>query len=150
MANRHKTQEENPVHSADRRASIPAGHRFNAHREHRIGFRRPAAYFPLAGAVGLALFWLTASPSPAQETATTAAQGARLYRELGCYGCHTMGKTGTPIAPDLSKIGAKHDRAYLEQWLRDPSAQRPTAHMPKITMSEPEAKALAAYLSSLR
>jgi cytochrome c1 len=61
-----------------------------------------------------------------------------------------MGKTGTPIAPDLSKIGAKHDRAYLEQWLRNPASQRPGAHMPRVEMSEADASALAAYLSSLR
>lgn len=64
--------------------------------------------------------------------------------------CHTVGVTGTPIATDLSQIGAKRDPAYLARWLRDPSLQRPTAHMPKIQLSEVELQALAAYLGSLR
>ena len=102
------------------------------------------------GAVAIVALVSLAPEAEAQNAPSATEQGAKLYQEKGCYGCHTMGKTGTPIAPDLSKIGAKRERAYLETWLRDPSAQRPTAHMPKIQMSEPEAKALAAYLSTLR
>jgi len=73
-----------------------------------------------------------------------------VFRDQGCYGCHTVGAMGTPIAPDLSHIGAKRDQAYLTRWLKDPSTQRPTAHMPKIELSESEVQALAAYLGSLR
>lgn len=58
--------------------------------------------------------------------------------------------TGTPIGPDLSHIGAKHDRSYLIGWLRDPSSQKPTAHMPKLTLTDAEVQALVAYLASLR
>jgi cytochrome c2 len=32
------------------------------------------------------------------------AQGKQIFNDQGCYGCHTMGQSGTPIAPDLSKI----------------------------------------------
>lgn len=39
------------------------------------------------------------------------------------------------------------DRGAL---LSDPSVQKPAAHMPKIGMSEAEARALAAYLASLQ
>ena len=35
-------------------------------------------------------------------------------------------------------------------WLRDPSSLKPTAHMPKLTLSDAEVQALAAYLDSLR
>ena len=76
--------------------------------------------------------------------------GQMVFRDQGCYGCHTVGAMGTPIAPDLSHIGAKRDQAYLTRWLKDPSTQRPTAHMPKIELSESEVQALAAYLGSLR
>lgn len=73
-----------------------------------------------------------------------------MFRDQGCYGCHTVGATGTPIATDLSRIGARRDQASLARWLRDPSLQRPTAHMPKIQLSESEVQALADYLGSLR
>ncbi len=68
----------------------------------------------------------------------------------GCYGCHTVGKLGTPIGPDLSHVGTKYPRDYLERWLRDPGRQRPSAHMPTLELSEEQVRAIAAYLSSLR
>jgi len=83
----------------------------------------------------------------AQETVD---QGKRYFMDSGCYGCHVVGKMGTPIGPELSRIGAKYPRADLERWLRDPSAQRPNAHMPTLELSEQQVKALAAFLSSLR
>jgi len=105
------------------------------------------------------LWWMTAALAAILGfTATTtfgqdaslAAQGQRVFNDQGCYGCHTMGKSGTPIAPDLSFVGAKHSEAYLRRWLMDPQQQKPSAHMPKLELSETEARALAAYLASLR
>ena len=79
------------------------------------------------------------------------ARGERAFYEQGCHGCHRIAKAGTPgVAADLSGIGAKRSRADLLQWLRDPAAQKPTAHMPRIAMPEADAHALAAYLASLR
>lgn len=99
---------------------------------------------PLAVVVMVAA--LVAS-SGAQEPADL---GKRQFMDNGCYGCHTVGKMGTPIGPDLSRVGAKYSRDYIERWLRDPSAQRPNAHMPKLELTEAQVKALAAFLSSLR
>ena len=93
---------------------------------------------------------LLAASVQAQDSGALAARGRVVFRDQGCYGCHTVGATGTPIATDLSRIGAKRDHAYLARWIRDPSLQRPTAHMPKIQLSEGEVEALAAYLGSLR
>src|SRR5262249_57825923 len=83
-------------------------------------------------------------------TEDPAEQGGRYFMNSGCYGCHTVGKMGTPIGPDLSKVGAKYSREYLERWLRDPAAQRPNAHMPPLELSPQQVTGLAAYLSSLR
>jgi mono/diheme cytochrome c family protein len=93
---------------------------------------------------------LTAACVQAQDRDTLVTRGSAVFRDQGCYGCHTVGKMGTPIASDLSRIGAKHDEAYLARWLRDPAQQRPTAHMPKLELSESEVQALAAYLGSLK
>ena len=76
--------------------------------------------------------------------------GKRYFMDSGCYGCHIVGKVGTPIGPELSHVGAKYSRAYLERWLKDPAAQRPSAHMPRLELSEQQVKALADYMSSLR
>lgn len=103
---------------------------------------RPA--FTLALVVTVAVL---AASSGAQESVD---EGKRYFMGNGCYGCHVVGKMGTPIGPDLSHVGAKYSRAYLEGWLKDPSAQRPNAHMPKLELSDQQVKALAAFMSSLR
>lgn len=100
----------------------------------------------VGAAAALALFATTAFG----QDGSLVAQGQRVFDDQGCYGCHTMGKSGTPIAPDLSTIGSKHSEGYLRAWLKDPKAQKPRAHMPKLELSEGQVKALAAFLSSLR
>ncbi|HEY7650875.1 MAG TPA: cytochrome c [Methylomirabilota bacterium] len=79
-----------------------------------------------------------------------AAEGERLFRVQGCYGCHIVGKFGTPIGPNLSHVGGKYSKAYLTRWLKDPESQRPNAHMPKLELDPVEVEALAAFLSSLQ
>jgi cytochrome c oxidase subunit 2 len=100
------------------------------------------------GIVGLAL---SACALAAQERAPAERidQGRRAFMEQGCYGCHTIGKMGTPIGPDLSHLGVKYSETYLKSWLRDPAAQRPAAHMPQLELTEPQIAALASFLASL-
>ena len=76
--------------------------------------------------------------------------GEKVFFDQGCHGCHTVGQAGTPIGPDLSRIGARHSRDYLVGWLKDPASQDPRAHMPRIRLSASEIERLATYLSSLR
>ena len=103
------------------------------------------------GVMAVAIVLLVAATTAPAQDAALVQRGAQLFTEQGCYGCHTVGKFGTQgIAPDLSRVGAKHDVAYLTKWLQDPASQKPTAHMPKIGVSADEAKALAAYLGSLK
>jgi mono/diheme cytochrome c family protein len=93
---------------------------------------------------------LLASCAQAQDGRAQVGQGRMLFREQGCYGCHTAEGMGTSIGPDLSRIGAKRNGTDLVRWLRDPSTHRPSAHMPRIQLTEVEVQALAAYLGSLR
>ena len=93
---------------------------------------------------------LLVTPLWAQDRLQLIEQGKKLFLDQGCYGCHTVGKMGTPIAPDLSEIGSKYPPSYLSGWLRDPATQKPKAHMPKIQLNEEEIRALVTYLSSLR
>ena len=79
-----------------------------------------------------------------------AAQGKLLFFSQGCYGCHRIGAAGTPIANDLSRVGRKYTESQLAHWLRDPASQKPTAHMPRLALTEDEIRALAAYLATLR
>jgi cytochrome c oxidase subunit 2 len=97
----------------------------------------------------LVLLLLAAIPAAAQAPGGPAARGLALFMAHGCHGCHTIGAVGTPLAPDLSRIGARRTEAELARWLRDPAAQKPTAHMPRLDLSEADVAALAAYLASL-
>jgi len=74
--------------------------------------------------------------------------GQRAFMKQGCNGCHTVGKVGTPIGPDLSHVGGKYRAEYLERWLRDPSDLRPSTHMPTLELSNDDIKAIAAFLGS--
>ena len=104
----------------------------------------------IRGFAMLMLLLVVGACAHARETSAPVAEGRRVFQDQGCYGCHAVGATGTPLGPDLSHIGVKHDRSYLIGWLRDPSSQKPTAHMPKLTLTDAEVQALAAYLGSLR
>jgi cytochrome c oxidase subunit 2 len=93
---------------------------------------------------------LIASCAHAQDGRALVDRGRMVFRDQGCYGCHTAERMGTPIGPDLSHIGAKRNETDLSRWLRDPSTHRPSAHMPKLQLTETEVQALTAYLGSLR
>ena len=86
----------------------------------------------------------------AQSPDAVTARGQSAFKDNGCYGCHMIGKFGTPIGPDLSHVGRKYAPDYLARLLRDPAMQRPSAHMPALELSEADVRALAAYLGSLR
>ena len=102
------------------------------------------AGFVVVGVLGGAL--AVQQRAAAQDRAE---QGRRMFMEQGCHGCHTVQKMGSPIGPDLSHVGAKYSESYLKNWLRDPSRQRPAAHMPKLELTEPQIALLAAFLASL-
>lgn len=104
----------------------------------------------MRAALALALVVAVAMLAASTGAQSPADQGQRYFMDTGCYGCHTVGKMGTPIGPDLSRVGSKYSRAYFERWLRDPSAQRPRAHMPALELTEEQVKAMAAYLASLK
>ena len=95
------------------------------------------------------IVWFPHAASLGQEPAARTGRGDQVFVAQGCYGCHQIGKFGTPIGPDLSRLGGKHRAPYLRRWLRDPESVRPTAHMPKLELSVEEIEALATYLASL-
>ena len=100
--------------------------------------------------IGVPMVIALVALGPACATAQdAAARGKQQFVAQGCYGCHMIEKFGTPIGPDLSKVGAKYPEERLVRWLRDPESVRP-AHMPKLELTEEQISALAAYLSSLR
>jgi DnaK suppressor protein len=61
----------------------------------------------LAVAIAAAALLLSACAAQAQNDGL-AARGQTAFATNGCYGCHIVGKAGTPIGPELSHVGARY------------------------------------------
>ena len=110
----------------------------------------PARRGMVAGLVVAAVALLLGACAAQGQGAPLAVRGQTAFNINGCFGCHIVGKAGTPIGPELSHVGARYSEQYLMRWLRDPAQQRPSAHMPALELSDEDIRALAAYLASLR
>jgi cytochrome c1 len=86
--------------------------------------------------------------------------GAQLMATKGCSGCHTVdglpGATGV-TGPNLTNITLRPTIAgetipnspdMLQQWLLDPPALKPGTSMPKLGLTQAEARDLVAFLES--
>jgi cytochrome c len=99
--------------------------------------------------------------SPAMESDRYAEQGAILLSAHGCGSCHTIpgvsGASGT-IGPPLTGYARRtyiagklpNQLDNLMRWIRDPQAIEPGTAMPNLPVNEAEARAMAAYLYTLR
>jgi cytochrome c2 len=56
-------------------------------------------------ALSLALVVLVAAVAVSACAQEPVEQGRKYFMDSGCYGCHVVGKVGTPIGPNLSKVG---------------------------------------------
>ncbi|MBI1734709.1 MAG: cytochrome c [Candidatus Rokubacteria bacterium] len=86
----------------------------------------------------------------AQEARVPGSRGERLFFAEGCYGCHTIGAMGTPLGPDLSRVGLRYTADQLARWLADPERERPGAHMPQLELDPRDIEALSMFLVGLR
>jgi cytochrome c oxidase subunit 2 len=109
--------------------------------------------------------------SDQHEAATTpsdgeAAEGAALFIQRGCGGCHTVDGVDAAqgrIGPNLTHLQDREtfagaifdlDERNLRRWLRDPPAMKPMdpdniAGMPDLGLSEEDITKLIAYLETL-
>jgi cytochrome c len=99
--------------------------------------------------------------SPATEPDGDPKQGAILLSAHGCGACHTIpgvsGATGS-IGPPLTGYARRvyvagklpNQLDNLVRWIRDPQSIEPGTAMPNLFVNESEARAMAAYLYTLR
>lgn len=65
--------------------------------------------------------------------------GMKIIAQAGCNGCHKFGTSSPleqlikekPVAPALTKIGAKVSEDWIKKWLWDPTSFRPSTMMPR-------------------
>jgi cytochrome c1 len=100
------------------------------------------------------------SMTPAPNVPGDPQVGAQLMSTKGCSGCHTVdglpGATGV-TGPNLTNITLRPTIAgetipnspdMLQQWLLDPPALKPGTSMPKLGLTQAEARDLVAFLES--
>ncbi len=87
----------------------------------------------------------------ASERAESIEHGRMLFEELHCVRCHDApGLLLKSIeATDLSEVGRRARRDWIERWLEDPRALHGGARMPRIDLTPEERMQLARYLADL-
>ncbi len=93
-------------------------------------------------------------PKPMAATAsagTVEKPGEAVYRAQGCSACHSIGGVGGHVGPDLTKVGSRRDREWIEEQLKDPKSHNPNSIMPSFAkLPEKDREDLVDYLSGLR
>jgi ubiquinol-cytochrome c reductase cytochrome b subunit len=74
------------------------------------------------------------------------AEGAEIFSRF-CQLCHTMDGKGGFIAPDLTQVGSRANRVYIERVILDPNIVSKTTVMSLVPLSDAERHAVSAYLS---
>jgi mono/diheme cytochrome c family protein len=77
-------------------------------------------------------------------------RGKELFEEKGCISCHILGKGGGYIGPELNDVGNRLKSGWIFKWLLNPQLYKPDTIEPDYGFSEDEARALSAYLSSMK
>ncbi|MFQ5685131.1 MAG: c-type cytochrome [Candidatus Scalindua sp.] len=77
-------------------------------------------------------------------------RGKRIFEEDGCVSCHIMGEGGGYVGPQLNNVGNRLKSGWIFKWLLNPQLYKPDTIEPNHGFSEDEARALTAYLSSMK
>jgi cytochrome c1 len=74
------------------------------------------------------------------------------YSKYACQSCHIVdSKTDKGyIGPTLTQVGSRLTSAWVYAWLRNPQALRPGTTEPNQNLSDDDARALTAFLMSLK
>jgi cytochrome c oxidase subunit 2 len=105
--------------------------------------------------------WVAAQQGPAvQPTDPLAQKGQELFSQSACVGCHTIaGVSGGVLGPNLTHFGSRKSMGAnlmantpenVAKWIENPGHMKPGVLMPDLGMRGESAKALAAYLLSLK
>jgi mono/diheme cytochrome c family protein len=106
------------------------------------------AALPVVAACGVSA--PTTQPSEGGTAALSPAQ--KLFADTGCGKCHKVDGVGTGRM-DLSRAGAKHDKAWIADHIRDAKQHNPMSTMdafPADKLSDKDLDTLAEYLAGKR
>lgn len=104
--------------------------------------------------------WIAVQRSAAAEPTGAATEGRRLFAANACVGCHTIrGVSAGVLGPDLTHFGSRRTFAaglfpnaveHVALWIHDPARLKPGAKMPRLGLTDAEARAIATYLETLK
>lgn len=77
-------------------------------------------------------------------------QAAAVFDAAGCRSCHRVGPYGGDAGPDLTLVGVRRPRAWLEEWLASPRHWKADTRMPEQGLALTDRLALAGWLSQRR
>lgn len=76
--------------------------------------------------------------------------GKKLYKKIGCSGCHKIGESGGTVGPDLTHIGTRLNAAWIYKFLLSPQRVLKNVKMPNYGLKDKSALRLTYYLLSLK
>lgn len=79
-----------------------------------------------------------------------AAEPAALFDAHGCRACHKVGYRGGNAGPDLTFVGHRRPRAWLDKWLASPRHHKADTRMTEPGLHPSDRAALAGWLSRQR
>jgi len=94
------------------------------------------------------VFWIPCAVGQADSPLVI--KGEKVYGEKKCAICHSIHGKGGKIGGDLRDVGAKRDREWLHQFMKNPKALNPDVKMSKFRGSEEDLEALVGYLLSVK
>lgn len=73
--------------------------------------------------------------------------GRAYYLQNNCRSCHRIGEEGRSAGPDLTYAGWRHNKEWLDFWLKDPSSWKKDALMPNPRLPPAVRAAIVEYLA---
>jgi mono/diheme cytochrome c family protein len=70
------------------------------------------------------------------------------FKGFGCVRCHRVGEEGGTYGPDLTFVGFRKSKDWLDLWLKNPHAWRAQTAMPNFHLPDEIRKDLVEYLSN--
>jgi cbb3-type cytochrome oxidase cytochrome c subunit len=90
-------------------------------------------------------------PKPLAVAAVSAKPGEAIFKAQGCSACHMIEGVGGTVGPDLTKVGGRRDKGWIEEQLKNPKSHNPDSIMPSYAkLREKDREDLADYLSGLK
>jgi len=73
-----------------------------------------------------------------------------VMNKKSCLGCHQLNEEGGRVGPNLSRSSFNYKPEWIYAWISNPQTFRPDTKMPNLGLESDEARAITAFLASLR